>query len=80
MAWERAILPVEEGRIGAPSVKLVYEAIKVGWLKRWWCPEPDRPDWAWVANEIIFQGAQQKPSIPKDTVCEWVCQTWPIKI
>ena len=80
MAWERAILPVAEGGIGAPSVKLVYEAIKVGWLKRWWHPEPDRPDWAWVANEIMFQGAQQKPSIPKDTVHEWVCQTWPIKI
>jgi len=32
MAWERAILPVDSGGIGAPSVKLRYEAIKIGWL------------------------------------------------
>ena len=33
MAWERAILPISKGGIGAPSVKLRYKAIKVGWLK-----------------------------------------------
>jgi len=48
MAWERAILPISKGGIGAPSIKLRYKAIKVGWLKRWWRPEPDRPEWAWV--------------------------------
>jgi len=33
MAWERVILPISKGGIGAPSVKLRYKAIKVGWLK-----------------------------------------------
>ena len=80
MAWERAILPVEEGGIGSPSINLRYEATKVGWLKRWWRPEPDRPDWAWVANELVFQSAHQKPIIAKTTVREWICQSWPIKI
>jgi len=63
MAWERAILPVSEGGIGTPSVELIYEAIKVGWLKRWWRPDPDRLDWAWVANELVFQNAFQKPQM-----------------
>jgi len=45
IAWERAILPIKEGGIGAPSIKILYKAIKVGWLKRWWRPGPDRPDW-----------------------------------
>ena len=80
LAWERVILPVKDGGLGAPSLKIRYEAIKVGWLKRWWRPEPDRPDWAWVANELVFQGAQQKPNIARPTVREWICQTWPIKI
>ena len=80
LAWERTILPVKDGGLGAPSLKIRYKAIKVGWLKRWWHPEPDRPDWAWVANELVFQGAQQKPNIARPTVREWICQTWPIKI
>ena len=80
LAWERAILPVKEGGLGAPSLKIRYEAIKVGWLKRWWRPIPDRPDWAWVANELVFQCAQQKPTVARPTVKEWICQTWPIKI
>ena len=80
LAWERAILPVKDGGLGAPSLKIRYEVIKVGWLKRWWHLEPDRPDWAWVANELVFQGTQQKPNIARPTVREWICQTWPIKI
>jgi len=79
MAWQRAILPVKEGGINAPSVKIVYEAIKVGWLKRWWRPEPDRPDWAWIANEMAFQSVGNKPTLAKSTVTEWIYQSWPIK-
>ena len=66
LAWERAILPVQEGGISAPSVKIRYESIKVGWLKRWWRPAPNRPDWAEVANELIYQSAHQK--IERNTV------------
>jgi len=33
LAWNRAILPVKEGGISAPSVKIRYETVKVGWLK-----------------------------------------------
>jgi hypothetical protein len=79
MAWQRATLPVKEGGINAPSVKLIYETIKVGWLKRWWRPEPDRPDWAWIANDMVFQSANDKPRVTKSTITEWICQTWPIK-
>ena len=79
LAWDRVILPVKEGGISAPSVKIRYETIKVGWLKRWWRTEPDRPDWAEVANELIFQSANQKPIVTRNTVKEWIYQTWPIK-
>ena len=34
LAWERAIQPVKLGGISAPSAKIRYETIKVGWLKR----------------------------------------------
>jgi len=79
LAWDRAILPVKEGGISAPSMKIRYETIKVGWLKRWWQTEPDRPDWAEVANKLIFQSANQKPIVTRNTVKEWIYQTWPIK-
>jgi len=36
MAWERAILPILKGGIGAPIIKPRNKAIKVGWLKQWW--------------------------------------------
>jgi len=36
LAWDRVILPVKEGGISAPSMKIRYETIKVRWLKRWW--------------------------------------------
>jgi len=80
MAWERAILPVKEGGLGSPSIKILYEAIKVGWLKWWWRPGPDRPDWAWIANELVFQSAQRKPEVTRNTLKEWIYQMWPIKI
>ena len=79
IAWERAILPINKGGIAAPSIKYRYKAIKVNWLKRWWCPGLDRLDWAWVANKIVFQSAQLKPNVVRGTVKEWICQTWPIK-
>jgi len=80
IAWERAILPVKEGGIGAPSVRIRYKAIKVGWLKKWWTTGPDRPDWAWVANELMLQAAQKRPNIARPTVKEWICQSWLIKV
>src|SRR5258706_5935764 len=79
LAWERAILPVQEGGISAPSVKIRYKSIKVGWLKRWWRPEPKRPDWAEVANELTYQNAHQKQRIPRNTIREWISQTWKVK-
>jgi len=63
MAWERAILLISEGGIGAPSVRLRYEAIKIDWLKRWWCPKPDRANWTEIANELVFQSARKKPEV-----------------
>jgi len=79
LAWNRAILPVKEGGISAPSAKLRYETVKVGWLKRWWRMEPDRPDWAEVANELVYQSANQTLKVTRNTVKEWIHQTWPIK-
>jgi hypothetical protein len=35
MAWARATLPTSEGGIGAPNVKIRYEAIKIACLRRW---------------------------------------------
>ena len=77
MAWERAILPVNEGGISTPSMKIRYKLIKVGWLKQWWRPAPNRPDWAEVANELVSQNAHQK--IEHKLVIEWISQTWPVK-
>ena len=51
----------------------------MGWLKRWWRPEPNRPDWAWIANEMASQSTNSKPKIAKSTIREWICQTWPIR-
>jgi len=79
LAWERAILPVKEGGISTPSIKIRYKSIKVGWLKRWWCPEPNRPDWAEVANKLAYQNTHQKPKIEKNSVREWITQTWTVK-
>ena len=80
MAWERAIQPVKEGGIGATCIMTRYEAIKIGWLKRWWSMEPERLDWAWVANELAYQSAHHKPAVAQTSVQEWICQTWPVKI
>jgi len=65
--------------IGAPSVKLRYKAIKVGWLNRWWRPEPDRPEWAWVANDLMFQCAKQQPKFGRTTLSEWIGQSWQVE-
>jgi len=79
LAWERAILPVKEGGINAPSMKIRYESIKVRWLKRWWHPEPDRLDWAEVANELTYQNAHQTQKPARNIVREWISQTWLVK-
>ena len=79
IAWERVIQPIKAGGVNTPSAKIRYETIKVGWLKRWWCTKLDRPDWAKIANEIMYQSAHQKPNIARSTIKEWICQTWLIK-
>ena len=33
MAWQRAASPVREGGINALNIKIINEAIMVGWLK-----------------------------------------------
>jgi len=61
------------------KLRLRYEAIRVGWLNRWLRPEPDRPKWAWVTNDLLFQCAKQKPRVERPSVGEWICQSWQIK-
>ena len=78
MAWSRAILPITEGGIGAPSMKLRYKAIKVGWLKRWWQPEPDRPKWAWVANDLQDRCNIKRHKEEEPSAREWITQSWQI--
>ncbi len=60
-------------------MKIMYKLIKVGWLKRWWHLEPERPDWAELANEITYQNTHQKQRIPWNTVKEWISQMWKVK-
>jgi len=78
MAWSRAILPLTEGGSGASSVKLRYKAIKVGWLKRWWRPKPDRPEWAWVANDLLDRCAIKRHKEEEPSAREWITQSWQI--
>ena len=60
-------------------MKVKYKAIKIAWLKRWWSPEPNRPEWAWIANGIVAQSTQNKPRTHNLIAKEWISQTWPIK-
>ena len=69
----------KKGEINVPSVKIKYEAIKLGWLKRWWCPEPNRLEWAWITNEIAIQSTHNTPKLAKPMITEWISQTWPVK-
>ena len=80
LAWDRVILPIKDGGINAPSAKIRYKTVKVGWLKRWWRPEPNRPDWAEIVNGLVYHSTYQKPNMTRNTVKEWISQTWPIKI
>src|SRR5258706_14749725 len=75
LAWERAILPVKEGGISTPSIKIRYKSIKGDWLKRWGCQEPNRQDWAEEANKQAYQNTHQKPKIEKNSFREWITQT-----
>ncbi|CAG8619222.1 14509_t:CDS:2, partial [Acaulospora colombiana] len=80
IAWERAIRNKKEGGIGAPSVKLVYEATKVMWLKRWLTPGNMRPKWSFAANEILTNARQNNPMVDERCITEWVEQSWKSKI
>ncbi|CAG8676568.1 14112_t:CDS:2, partial [Acaulospora colombiana] len=76
VSWERAIQHRDEGGIGAPCVKSLYEATKVMWIKRWLTPGEDRPKWAWAANAILEGAIRSRPMITKDAITEWIEQRW----
>jgi exonuclease III/ribonuclease HI len=80
IAWERAIKHKNEGGLGAPSVKILYETTKVMWIKRWMTPEEHRPKWAWVANEILRGARTTSPPTDENAITEWAEQKWRSKI
>jgi ribonuclease HI/exonuclease III len=80
IAWERAIKSKREGGIGAPSIKLIYEATKIVWLRRWLIPGEARPKWAFAANEIIANARQNNPKVDENCITEWEEQRWNSKL
>jgi len=75
--WRRAVLPRDEGGLGAPSPKIIYETTKVMWLKRFYLSTKNRPKWTFIANDILQRCMRKSGQRVETTaVTEWIEQTW----
>ena len=76
MNWKEASQPREIEGLNMPNIETRIEAIQIMWLKKYLVPKNERPDWAYVVDQIIFNNLQKTPKIAKENKISWIFQSW----
>jgi len=74
--WKEASQPREIGGPNMPNIEMRIEAIQIMWPKKYLAPKNERPDWAYVVDQIIFNNLQKTPKIAKENKISWIFQSW----
>jgi len=72
MNWKEASQPREIGELNMPNIKTRIEVIQIMWLKKYLAPKCERPNWAYVVDQIIFNNLQKNPKIKKQNRISWI--------
>jgi len=75
MNWKEASQPRKIGELNMPNIKTRIEAIQIMWLKKYLAPKCERPNWAYVVDQIIFNNLQKNPKIKKQNRISWIFQS-----
>jgi len=75
MNWKEVSQPREIGGLNMPNIETRIEA-QIIWLKKYLAPKNERPDWAYVVDQIIFNNLQKTPKIAKENKISWIFQLW----
>ena len=65
MNWKEASQPREIGGLNMPNIEMRIEAIQIMWLKKYLAPKNERPEWAYIVDQIIFNNLPKIPKIAK---------------
>jgi len=76
MNWKEASQPREIGELNMPNIKTRIEAIQIMWLKKYLALKYERPDCAYVVDQIIFNNVQKNPKITRQNRISWIFQSW----
>jgi len=58
MNWKEASQPREIGGLNMPNIEMRIEAIQIMWLKKYLAPKNERPEWAYIVDQIITKDTQ----------------------
>jgi len=76
MKWEEIIQERQQGGLGIPDIEARLDAIQIMWLKKYLAPEEKKPDWAYIADKMIFKFITPKPIIEEKSRIDWILQSW----
>ena len=76
MNWKEASQPREIGGLNMPNIETRIEAIQIMWLKKYLALKYERPDCAYVVDQIIFNNVQKNPKITRQNRISWIFQSW----
>ena len=65
MNWKEALQPREIGELNMPNIEIRIEAIQIMQLKKYLVPKNERPEQAYIVNQIIFNNLPKMPKIAK---------------
>jgi hypothetical protein len=67
--------------LGIPDIKVRLAAIHIMWLQKYLAISEKHPDWAWIADRLIFNDINLKaiPRVDAESKISWLKQTWRAK-
>ena len=74
--WKEAVMPREKGGLALPDLYVHKDCITISWIKRWLTKHKNRPTWAYIVDEIIFENVAKDPHIDDLSKISWILQSW----
>lgn len=76
MKWTSVINDRVKGGLAIPDLNSRLQALQVMWLQKYLSAADQRPDWAYLMDEILFKNVQKKPIVDDAARLSWITQSW----
>lgn len=74
--WKIGTEARRRGGMGIPDIEARIEAIHIAWLQKFLKDPEERPDWAYVADQLLNLNTTKEPQVDEKAKLNWALQTW----